>query len=310
MASKPHNWSDVPEQTGSSGSRTLRAILAWSKRVWAPLEYSSAYLAAIAAVEVLIVQHILALPSSLAPVVVGLITFAIYANDRLVDLETDAASNPRRTAFVRQYHDQLYALAAVAYGLAVALAAFGGPLAFVLALVPGAAWVLYAVDWVPDSGVRFQRLKELLIVNSAVVAAAWALVIVLVPVAFAKEPITATIGVIFAYFLLGAFVSVEISNVGDIESDRQNGVATMPVVFGTRRTRQVLYGVGILTGLLLIYSAMGGMVTARAATVLSIGVIYLLGVISLLDRVRNANLLTVAAEAARLPVFVLLALLV
>lgn len=308
MGSKSQNWSEGADQTIPINERILNWIFAQARWAQELLIYSSAYLALIAIIKVIIVIEVLSLSSSPAPIVVGLITFTIYANDRLADLETDAASNPRRAAFVRQHRNSLYVLAALSYGLAVAIATLGGPLAFGLALLPGVAWILYALDWMPGS-MSFQRLKEVLLVNTAVVATAWALTVVFLPLAFADATLTPTVGIVFSYFFLGTFVNTEIANVRDIESDRQTGVSTLPTVLGVYRTRQALYGVVLLMTAILGYAMIGGYLTATVVAVLLIGPAYLLGVIALLGRT-SEDILTVAAECSRVPVFVILMLVV
>lgn len=307
MASEPKHWLQTGERPDYSEGPFGSRVLARSELVWKPLVYSSAYLALIAGAEVLIVQYLFSLPPSPTPVIVGLITFAVYANDRLVDLESDTASNPYRTAFVRQYQTTLYVLAALAYGLAIALSALGGPVAFALALLPGAAWILYAVNPKLAVEIPFQRLKERLIVNSLLVAVAWSVTIVYLPLAFASRALTPSVGVVFVYFMIGAFVSAEVANVGDIEADRAAGVATLPVVIGVRRTRQVLYGIVLLAAAVLGYAAVGGHLAAATAAALSVGLVCLIGVVACLGRVNRETLLTICAESPRLPVLVLLA---
>jgi len=308
MASEPQQWLETADRADHSEEGFGSWVLARSELVWKPLVYSSAYLALIAGAEVLVVQYLFSLPPSPAPVIVGLITFAVYANDRLVDLESDASSSPYRTAFVRQYRGPLYVLAALAYGLAVALSALGGPAASALALLPGIAWVLYALNLKLTVGIPFQRLKERLIVNSLLVAVAWSLTVVFLPLAFAGRALTPAAGAIFVYFVLATFVNTEVANVGDVESDREAGVATLPTVLGVRRTRHALSGVVLLTATGLGYAALDGHLTGRAAVALGVSLVCLTGVVACLGRVEREVLLTVAAECTRLPAFALLAM--
>jgi 4-hydroxybenzoate polyprenyltransferase len=305
MASEPGNRSTVADRTTRSSGVVERAS-AWGRRLWRPLEYSSSYLALLAVMEVFVVQEVLALPASPAMAVVGLITFSVYANDRLVDLDTDAVSNPHRTAFTRQYQSVLYVMAAVAYGAAVALSVLGGPAAFALALVPGVAWILYAVSWTPVVDLPVHRLKEVLVVNSAIVAGAWSVTIVFLPLAFADAAITPAVWVLFLYLALGTFVCTEISNVRDIESDRRDGVATIPVAFGVRRTRHASYGVALLVAAMVGYAMQTGHLTTLTGIALLAGLVSLVGIVSLLGRVGSPGRLSVAAEFTRVPVFVVL----
>lgn len=306
MASEPQQLTDVTEkQVETSNARS--GVKIGYRQVWGILEYSSAYLALIAIAKILIVMHILSLQLSLAPVVAGLITFAIYAIDRLIDVESDHQSTPGRAAFVRRHEDTLYALAALAYGIGVALSVLGGPVAFGFALLPGGVWVVYACDWIPASNLDVRRLKDVLLLNSALVAAAWAIPIVVVPIAFADATFGPVALVLVVYFFLGTLANVEVANVRDIESDARVGVASLPVVFGVARTRQFLYALAGLTLMVLSYAAFDGYLSATTTTILAAGPVSLLVVIALLGRVESGELLTVAAECTRLPVFLLLA---
>jgi 4-hydroxybenzoate polyprenyltransferase len=306
MASEPQQLPDVTEKQVESNSVTSGGRLRY-RRVWDILEYTSAYLAVIAMAKVSIVMYILSLQLSLAPVVAGLITVAIYAIDRLVDAERDYQSTPNRVRFVRRHEDTLYVLAALAYGIGVALSVLGGPVAFGLALFPGSVWIIYACDWIPASELDIRRLKDILFVNSALVAIAWAIPTVVVPIVFADATFGPAALVLVVYFFLGTFANVEIANVRDIESDSQDGASTLPVVFGVARTRQILYALVGLTIVVLGYAASGGYLSGITAAILATGPISLVGSIALLGRVENSKLLTLVAECTRLPVFLLLA---
>jgi len=300
MATNPQNTND-----SSVSNRPIRASLyRLGKPVRDFLLYSSAYLAFIAVAEVLIVTELLSLPLTPAPLVAGLLTFAVYGNDRVADVETDEQTTPARTAFVKRYHRLLYTLSAVAYGLAVALAVLGGPVAFALALVPGAVWIAYAQDWLPVSG-RIKRLKQVFILNSVLVAGAWALVIVFLPLAFVGGTLTPTAGIVFLFFFLSSFIRAEIPNVRDQSGDREIGVKTLPVVLGIRGTRYALYGVTSLAGALLVTALVDDLLTLSEAVWLLISLTYLSCIIASLGRIGSDGRLTIAGECSRLPLLVL-----
>jgi len=301
MATEPSNWSETVSKTGLA-NRAVRWSVTNIQAAWRVLEYSSAYLAMLAALEVFMVQLLLSLPMSPAPIVVGLATFSIYANDRLVDLDTDAVSNPQRTAFVRRYRTVLYVLAAVAYGSAVALSVLGGPVALAISLVPGVAWVLYAIGQVPAIETPFQRLKEVLVLSSATIAVAWSLTIVFLPIVFAGVAVTPSAWVIFGYLALGTFVCSEISNARDVESDIESGASTLPVAIGVRRTRYVLYGITLLIAAMIGIATSSGHLTIVSAGALFTGLLGLIGIIALVGRIENGQLLSVAGEFSRVPV--------
>jgi len=264
------------------------------------LLYSSAYLVVIAMVEVATVMFALGLPPSPAPLVVGLVAFAVYAGDRVADVDTDAATDPAQAAFVRRHETALSVLSAAAYGLAIAIAVFGGPDALAITLFPGAMWVLYATDSLGEVGARVRRLKDVLVVNSVVVAGAWAVALLFVPLAFADAPVTATGAVVFGYFFLDTFVNTEIPNVADVEGDREIGVRTLPVVFGVRRTRHVLYGLDLALVAFLVVAYVRGALSFALAAAAVAGLGYALVLAALVGRTDRDRLLGVAGEAKHL----------
>lgn len=268
--------------------------------------YSSAYLSLIAMAEVLIVSALLSLPLTPAAIVVGLVVFAVYANDRIADAETDAVSNPGQAAFVKRHRGVLYVLAAGAYGLAVALSALGGPVALAITLLPGTLWICYATDWIPGDGAYVHRLKDLFLVNTIVVALAWAVTLTFLPLAFADGALTPSTAVVFAYFFLRVFTNTEIPNVRDVEGDRAIGVLTIPVVFGVDRTRRILLGIDCCTSGLVVLAVHIDYLTPVAGLALLAGVGYSLGITSLIGRVENDRLLAKAAECEYLVAFVVL----
>jgi len=293
--------SDVHGATGRTG-RIVELLTAYGERAGNALVYSSAYLAAIAMAEVAIAMVLLSLPPNPAPVVVGLVTFAVYTNDRVADVDTDAVSDPDRSAFVRRHRDTLYVLASVAYGLAVAISVLGGPVALAVTLLPGVFWVAYAADWVPSVAPHFRRLKQVLLVNSLVVALAWATTLTALPVAFTDAAVTPATAVVFAYFLLRSFVDTELPNVRDVDADAAAGVATLPTVLGVARTRRVLYGVDLATAATLAAATLAGVLAPGIAAALGLGVAASLAVTALAGRVDDGAVLGVAPDCSYLVV--------
>jgi 4-hydroxybenzoate polyprenyltransferase len=283
--------------------RTLvESLFAHAERAKDALLYSSAYLAIIAIIQVETVVIALSLPSNPAPFVVGLLTLAVYVGDRIADADTDEVSNPKQCAFVRRHKTALSVLSAGSYGLAVAISAFGGPAALAITLLPGAFWVIYATDWLPGISSHFQRLKDVLVVNSAIVALAWALTLIFLPLAFTGEAFTPTAAVVFTYFFFDTFVNTEIPNIRDIEGDAAIGVSTLPVVFGIRRSRQIFYALDVLLIAFVGVAFLGGLLSAVLTTGILVGLGYALVLAALVGRTEHYGRLTVAGEAKHLVV--------
>lgn len=275
---------------------TARSI-AFTKRIRDGLLYSSAYLAVIAMLQVWVVMVLLGLDLSLAPVITGLIVFAVYAVDRISDADSDDISNPKQAAFSRKHGRLLYVLAAIAYGVATALSVFGGPLALGLTLLPGMVWIVYATDWIPGLDPSLSRLKDVFLLNSILVAGVWAFFLTFLPLAFAGRSFGVAAFFIFVYFFLGIFVNVEIPNVRDIDADRAVGVSTLPVVIGEKHTRAVLAGLDVGVFLSLAYATfIWELIPVVLFIPLAIGLVYSLSVTSLIGSHDRHDLLTIAAE--------------
>jgi 4-hydroxybenzoate polyprenyltransferase len=271
--------------------------------------HSTAYLVVIATIESILVTAALSVPPNVTPLVVGLLTFAVYGGDRIADADTDEMTSPDQSAFVRRYESVLSVLTAGAYGVAIAISITGGPLALGLTLLPGAFWILYASDWLPTLSSGFDRLKGVLVVNSALVALAWAITMTFLPLAFADAAFSPVAAVVFAYFFLDRFINVEIPNVEDRAGDEAIGVSTLPTVLGLRRTRRVLYGLTLAVAALLIGAFVVELLTLRLTVALLVGVGYTLVASALVGRLEEYGRLTVASNGKHLAVFAAVLLL-
>ena len=295
----------------TDGSRTLVAFAS-----------GAPFVALIAAVEVLVASLLLGLPLTPAPAVVALVTFAVYTIDHVADADADARSTPERAALAYRYADQLMIAAAAAYGLAVAVAVLGGPLALGVTLLPGAFWVLYASNWLPNVGqvitipsfgdrggsIRRQipRLKDVVILNSIVVALGWAVAVTVLPLAFAGASGGPLVAVVFAYFFLRSFVDAELPNVRDVNADAAVGVATLPVVIGVVSTRRALYGVDVVAAAVVAAATLTGLLAWPFAAALGAGIAVSIGITALAGRVEDVSILGVAPDCSYLVVGALL----
>lgn len=320
--SSPESPSDsVPSTETTTDGRRLLAAFAWG----AP------FTALVAAVEALVATVLLGVPVTAAPAVVALVAFAVYGIDHVADADADAASTPDRALVARRYGDQLMIAAALAYGLAVALAVTGGPRTLALTLLPGAFWVAYASDWLPDLGRTVgavlanatpdgrgivgragaattdggrpgpvPRLKDVLVLNSALVAAAWAIALTFLPIAFAGAAPGPVVPAVFAYFLLRSFVDAELPNVRDVDADAAVGVATLPVVLGVERTRRALYGVDLLAVGTVGAAAVADLLAWPLAGALGVGIVASVCVTALAGRIENESVLGVAPDCSYL----------
>lgn len=303
MSSETKTLPVSPGENAPLYRRFASVVLTYGERTKDALIYSSAYLVVIAMIEVVTVMVALGLPPSPAPAVVGLVTFAVYAGDRIADVDTDELDSPKQSAFVRRHETALSVLSAAAYGLAIAISVLGGPVTLALTVLPGAFWVLYASDWLPSLGAYFKRLKEVLVVNSAIVALAWAISVVFLPLSYAGAAFTPAAAVVFVYFFIDTFVNTEIPNVADREGDAAIGVSTLPVVFGVTRTRQILYALDLFLIAFLVLAYVNGHLSVALAGAALVGLAYALALAAFVGRTGNYDRLSIAGEAKHLLVY-------
>lgn len=258
--------------------------------------YTQLDIAGMAIAGVLTVMFVLSLPLSPAPLVIGLVTFAVYVGDRIGDIKRDPDATSDRVAFMKRHRKSLSIASAGAYGLAITVSVWGGPLALGITLVPGVFWILYATEWVELPVGSMKRLKNVLVVNSSVVAIAWAASLVFLPVAFAEASVTPLALALLLYFFLDVFINAEVPNVRDIEDDAANGVSTIPNVFGVRRTRHITYLInGFLVAFLVSLFVLGSLTLAVAMAFIA-GRIYALVAHASIGRIQDYRRLEIVGE--------------
>ena len=168
---------------------------------------------------------------------VGLVSFAVYTANDLADLEEDAINSPDHSSVVAAHPAAVAVLAVGTLALGAGLAWWGGgPVALAVVLVPLGASLGYSLPVTPAG----RRLKDVLGVNTALVALAWAVTVTGVPLAVAGRAVGPVAVAVCLFFFLRSVISVEVFNVRDVTGDAATGVDTIPVVLGVPRTRHLL----------------------------------------------------------------------
>jgi 4-hydroxybenzoate polyprenyltransferase len=192
---------------------------------------------AVAAAKVAFAATLLGVRTPLAVPIVALVAFGVYTANDLADIEEDAINCPDRSSFVADHPAFVALLTVGAFTVGGGLAwAAGGPPALAVAFVPLWAALCYSLP-VPRGG---RRLKDVFALNTALVAAAWAVTVTAVPLVLAGRPFGPVAAAVGLFFFLRSFVSVEVFNVRDVAGDAATGVRTLPVVLGIGPTRRVL----------------------------------------------------------------------
>ncbi|WIV66620.1 UbiA family prenyltransferase [Natrialbaceae archaeon AArc-T1-2] len=225
-----------------------------TRQLVAAFKNSPALLGASALANVYVTSVLLSIEPNASWIVVPLVAVSVYVLDDVTDRigGDDLEVEPRsREAFYSR--PVLVAIVAVGgYGVAVAITAVvGDAIAVGLTLVPGVAGVVYSLPWlsIGDAG----RVKEVFLLNTAVIAAPTAILGTLLPVALSPDPVptTATAALVVFWFVRYA-VGVETCNVPDLEADERDGVSTLPTRYGVETTRRLLYAGDVVAIIVLL----------------------------------------------------------
>ena len=204
--------------------------------------------------------------------IVFCVTFSIYNLNNIYDESEDQVNAPQKAVFVRDHKRVIGSLILVAYLIGLGVSFLGGPYAPVVTLIPLLAGIIYSIDLI--------RAKDIMVLNTTIVSAALAVTVVGLPLAFQHRfPVVPAL-LLFVCFLLKFSITVELCNIPDIKGDRIAGVSTLPVVFGVRRTKTILYCLETVAFVLVLISIsytsvpMGVLFVFAPAALYSFGSIY------------------------------------
>ena len=186
--------------------------------------------------------------------VVFAVTLFAYSFNRLADRAEDEYNLPGRTEFVDRYGRVLFGLGTVLYLTAVGAVVVAGVPGAPALVLPPVVVVLYSV----------LGLKRVLLVKNLLVGLSWGLIALGMGVYHGDPTAPDVLG--FTGFIMAMLtIAAAVFDIKDIEGDRAEGIATLPVVFGPRTTRLLAAGASLAVGylpLLVLSHALGGAVTA------------------------------------------------
>jgi len=247
----------------------------------------------VAAAKVVFAMALLSIGGVVAPAVGALMAFAVYNANNLADVDEDAVNKPECAAVTVRWQREIALGSGIAALGAIGLAAVhGGPVAVGVVFVPVLACGLYSLPIVP--GDRADRLKDVFALNTALVAAAWAIPLTYLPVAMAGDVTFAHTIPVCALLFLRTFISVEVFNVRDVAGDRASGVATLPASLGVPATKHVLLFLDV-AALAIVLGAAEMLPTLAVLALLPLTAVSMT-LTTLLDRVRNVELVCLAKD--------------
>lgn len=195
-------------------------------------------------------------------VIAFLVLLAVYNLNNVFDTNEDETNSPEQAEFVRRRRRRIHAVVVISAVAAAVLSLQGSLSTLMLVVSVFVSGVIYSAESV--------RLKQVFPINTILVAVTLSTVAVGIPVAFVGGAPTTSVFVLAGFFCVRFAVTVELCNIPDIAGDRRAGVTTLPLVFGVRTTKRLIYAIEIGTFVSLVFGLRVGLV--RPETVIVLGV--------------------------------------
>ncbi|HTZ40021.1 MAG TPA: 4-hydroxy-3-methylbut-2-enyl diphosphate reductase [Syntrophales bacterium] len=191
--------------------------------------------------------------------------FSVHTLNRFVDRQVSGIRGSFREETYAS-HARLFICAAfLAMLLSLGLAYMIGLVPYLMLAAVSVVGALYNLRISPK-GWRFRRLRDLPGTKNFLMAAAWALVIAVIPYVEWPLDISSDMVVAFLFVFSIVFVRSALSDLIEIQSDRLLGRETIPVVIGEEKTRKLLDGISLFLALLLVTSYPLGWTTSLSFT--------------------------------------------
>jgi 4-hydroxybenzoate polyprenyltransferase len=199
---------------------------------------------------------------------VFLMTFGLYSLNKITDIKEDAINMPDRLNFISGRRNLVITYSIAAYLLSMLLTFLDKPSSVVIVLVPLIANALYGSRLIPG----IPRLKDIPVMKNIVVAVSWAVTTTFLPAAHIMDE-KSIIGLVLYFMLAKAFVNTVLYDVRDIKGDKENGIRTMPVLLGSKKTISILLAINTTLLPLLIF--LGGNARFLATALITNGFVYI-----------------------------------
>jgi len=167
---------------------------------------------------------------------VSLMTFAVYSINKLTDIKEDAINRPERITFLKGREKQILIISIISLLLSGALAYRSEHRAMLVLLIPFIANCAYSSQIHPG----LPRLKDIPFVKNIVVGLSWALVCTLMPAITIKDCLFLPAAGVAYLMLIKDFINSTLCDLKDVGGDRENGVRTIPVILGSKKTKRIL----------------------------------------------------------------------
>jgi 4-hydroxybenzoate polyprenyltransferase len=184
--------------------------------------------------------------------IVFAVTMFVYSFNRLADRAEDEANVPTRTQFIDRYGRLLLGLGVALYLGVTVLALLRGVSGAPAMILPLLVAVLYSTV----------GLKRLFLVKNLLVGLSWGLIPLGVGVYY-DALLTTDILFLFGFITVLLTTAAAVFDIKDIEGDSQEGIRTVPIIFGPAVTRRLAAGTTVLVGVVVSGAIYTGVLPTR-----------------------------------------------
>jgi len=196
------------------------------------------------------------------------IIFGIYTMNRLTDTVEDFTNDIGRLLFF-QHKRIFFCLGAFSLAASAGWLLWEGKLTWLhyLLMCIGLGYSFRIVPWYARGGMRWTRIKEMVLVKNLSVAFLWGAAIFLVPIHYAaiRNINEAHVWLLAAGLIISCFNSTLFDDIVDEPGDRVAGIKTVPTVWGVHRSIRILLSIDAAWTLLAVTLAFAYRVNAGHA---------------------------------------------
>ncbi len=164
------------------------------------------------------------------------VTFSIYGLNKLTDRKEDTINVPERTKFIKGKEHIIASFLLFSLMISLFLGVLQDILCVPILLFPLFTGIIYSVR----VSSNLPRLKDMLGMKNLIVAFSWGVCSTFLPAICLPEKYFIQIVFVFYFFFTKSVINSLLFDVRDIKGDRICGVRTIPVVFGRRKTKNLL----------------------------------------------------------------------
>jgi 4-hydroxy-3-methylbut-2-enyl diphosphate reductase len=200
--------------------------------------------------------RLMALPPETATICVAVLyVLSMHLLNHLTGTAEDEYNDPERAQFYQRHRLALSIISIAAGSLGLLSASAIGGVAFVSLLVMSLLGLSYNLYLIPERfGCRFRRIKDIPGSKTILIAAAWGVVVAILPGFTGSLASAVSVGAVFLWATALVFARTAFFDLLDVQGDRIIGKETLPILLGDRRTFDLL--TKILIGCMILPVAM------------------------------------------------------